>query len=104
MFIKGWTITPAERFQQATRTTNINNLYVYGVDVDKHVDLRSIEQTEEYYKAKYCSKQKIGLMFSSLGFNDNPIHVFGSCLHLYAYNKFVLNVYKSNKVKHVMNL
>ena len=104
IYIKGHTISPSESFQQATRCRNIRNLYFYGVDKNSKVDFRTLEEVEEYYRNNIDLCKTMKLMTTYYNESDEEQYLEGSFLKLYCYNTYVLNIYKSNKLKHFMKI
>jgi len=100
IYIKGMTITPSESFQQATRTRNIKNLYFHGVDKNKEVRFKTLNEVEDFYKTHIELSQKLNLISKYLNEKDEQIIYESSFFKLYCYNEYIRHVYKSNKIKH----
>jgi len=104
IYIKGMTITPSESFQQATRTRNIKNLYFYGVDKNKEVRFKTLNEVEDFYKTHIELSQKLNLISKYLNERDEEIIYESSFFKLYCYNEYIRQVYKSNKIKHFIKI
>lgn len=69
-YIKGNTISPSESFQQATRTRNIKQLYFYGKDKNRRVQLEAWNAIEYFYKSNIDISER---MCARLNNNDDEI-------------------------------
>ena len=104
IYIKGHTISPSESFQQATRTRNIKNLYFYGVDKNKAVKFKTLDEVENFYKNNIELSEKLNLISKYLNERDEEIIFESSFFKLYCYNEYIRHVYKSNKVRHFIKI
>ena len=104
IYIKGHTINPSESFQQATRVRNIKNLYFYGVDKNKNVRFKTLDEVENFYKNNIELSQKLNLVSRYLNERDEEIIFESSFFKLYCFNEYIRQVYKSNKVRHFINI
>ena len=100
IYIKGGSIQPHGMFQQATRCRNIDTLYYYGEVAEIPYMFDNLEQAKEDIKnGAKTSKELNDLCYYP---NEEMENVFieNAFFHLYCYNEYVYDCYKTNKVKH----
>ena len=100
IYIKGNSIQPSGVFQQATRSRNIDTLYFYGEMQSKNAKYETLEALKQDYKEGIETSKQLTDMCKYLDVDDSLKFLENSFFNLWCYNKYVKDVFGTNKLKH----
>ena len=100
IYIKGNTITPADSFQQTTRTRNIRKLYYYAARENAEEQYTSLEDCKSLFLTLTTTNDKLNNVCSYLDENNEIKIVESTFFNLFCYYEYVKDIYQINKLKH----
>ena len=100
IYIKGGSIQPHGMFQQATRCRNIDKLYYYGEVNEYPYIYHDLEQAREDIRNGAKMTEEFKEACSYIDENDERRIVENTFFNLFCYNEYVIDCYKTNKLKH----
>ena len=100
IYIKGGSIQPHGVFQQATRCRNIDKLYYYGEVCEYQHIYQDLEQARQDIRNGSKMTEEFKEACTYIDADDERQIIENTFFNLFCYNEYVIDCYKTNKLKH----